>query len=154
MVEKEKQADNFKHIVRIANIDIPGQKQIGISLQKIKGIGANLADVICKLAGIKKSAKTGNLNEKDIAKLDGLVRNPEKSGFPVWMFNRRKDYDTNENKHLTSGTLNFVQDNDLKRLKKIKSYIGVRHMKKLPVRGQRTKSNFRKGKVLGVSKKK
>ncbi len=78
-----------------------------------------MADVICKLAGINKSAKTGNLNEKEIAKLDEIIKNPEKSGFPVWMFNRRKDYETNENKHLTSGTLIFVQDNDLKRLKKI-----------------------------------
>ena len=155
MVEKEKQANNFKHIVRVANVDIPGQKQVCIALQKIKGVGTNLADVICKLAGINKSAKTGNLNEGDIAKLDQIVRNPEKSGFPVWMFNRRKDYETNEDKHLISGTLNFVQDNDLKRLKKIKTYKGVRHQKGLPVRGQRTKSNFRrtKGKVVGVKKK-
>ena len=71
------------------------------------------------------------------------------------MINRKNDYETGEDKHLLAGTLNFVQDNDLKRLKKIKTLRGIRHQRKLPVRGQRTRSNFRKGKgkVVGVKKK-
>ncbi len=71
------------------------------------------------------------------------------------MLNRRRDYETNENKHLVTGDIKFVQDNDIKRLKKIKTYKGVRHILELPVRGQRTKSNFRKnkGKVLGVKRR-
>ena len=70
--------------------------------------------------------------------------------------NRRRDYDTGEDKHLLIGTLQFSKDNDIKRLKKIKALRGMRHQKGLPVRGQRTKSNFRrnKGKVIGVKKKK
>jgi len=72
------------------------------------------------------------------------------------MLNRRKDYETGEDKHLLSSDLAFTKDNDIKMLKKIKSYKGMRHAFGLPVRGQRTRSNFRrnKGKVTGVQKKK
>ena len=71
------------------------------------------------------------------------------------MVNHRKEYESGEDKHLITGTLNFTKDNDLKRLKKIKCLRGARHQKGLPVRGQRTRSNFRKskGKVVGVKKK-
>ena len=58
--------------------------------------------------------------------------------------------------HLLTGNLSFAEENDVKRLKKIRSYRGIRHGQGLPVRGQKTKANFRKnkGKVsLGVAKK-
>lgn len=156
MTEKEQRPADFKHIVRIANVDLPGEKQIRFALTKIKGIGINLADAICNLAQINRQVQTGLLKEAEIVKLNQIAVNPLASGIPVWMLNRRKDYDTGEDKHLLTGNLNFVQDNDLKRLKKIKSLRGIRHIKGLPVRGQRTRSNFRKGKgkVVGVSKKK
>lgn len=145
----------YKHIIRVAQVDIPGNKPIRFSLTKIKGVGIALADVICNLSGIDKQQKTGTLNEQQISKLDEMVRNPLDNDVPIWMVNRRKDYETGENKHIITGTLSFVQENDLKRLKRIKSLRGVRHGKRLPVRGQRTRSNFRrsKGKVVGVKKK-
>ena len=153
--EKQTQDSNYKHIVRIANVDVPGDKPVRISLTKIKGVGINFADVACTLAGIEKQTKTGTLSDEQIAKLNDVVNNPSESGFPDWMLNRRKDYETGEHKHILTGTLNFVKDNDLKRLKKIKTLRGMRHQKGLPVRGQRTRSNFRKskGKVVGVKKK-
>lgn len=146
---------NFKHIVRVANVDIPGEKLIRFSLTKIKGVGVHFADAICIVAGIDKQSKTGNLNDKQVEKLNEVVKDPVQSGIPAWMFNRKNDYETGEDKHLITGNLHFVQDNDLKRLKKIKSLRGLRHQKGLPVRGQRTRSNFRKskGKVVGVKKK-
>ena len=149
-------AETFKHIVRIANIDIPGKKPIRISLTKIKGIGINLADASCTIANVSKDKKTGDLTDGEIAKLDVVVKDIAKSGIPAWMLNRRKDYETGEDTHNLTGTLNFTKDNDLKRLGKIKSLRGLRLQKKLPVRGQRTRSNFRrsKGKVVGVKKKK
>tara|TARA_Y100000310_G_scaffold159115_1_gene158612 strand:+ start:32259 stop:32729 length:471 start_codon:yes stop_codon:yes gene_type:complete len=152
MVEKQ---DNFKHIVRVANVDIKGEKPLKISLTKIKGVGTNLAHVACLLANVSGSKKTGNLSDDEIAKINEVINNPAAAGIPVWMLNRRKDYESGDDKHLLSGTLNFVTDNDLKRLKKIKSLRGMRHQRKLPVRGQRTRSNFRrsKGKVVGVKKK-
>ena len=147
---------DFKHIVRIANVDIPGGKSIRLSLTNIKGIGVTMADAICAISSIPRTTKAGELNEQQVARLNEVVAHLEKAGLPVWMLNRRKDYETRENKHLITGSLNFTQENDLKRLKKIKSLRGVRHIRGLPVRGQRTRSNFRrsKGKVVGVAKKK
>jgi small subunit ribosomal protein S13 len=156
MAENKQPDANFKHIVRIANVDVPGTKPILVALTKIKGIGINFADTVCKLAHVDPKTKTGNLSNEQVEKLNSVINAPEKSGIPTWMFNRQRDYDTNETKHLITGTLTFVHDNDLKRLKKTKSLRGVRHMAGLPVRGQRTKAHFRKhkGKVVGVSKKK
>jgi small subunit ribosomal protein S13 len=157
MAEKqpEKQQDNFKHIVRIANVDVPGDKQIKVALTKIKGIGAILADVICKLAKVDRTKKAGYLTPDEVSSLSKVTNTPVENGVPEWMGNRRKDYDSGEDKHLITGTLNFTKENDLKRLKKIKCLRGARHQKGLPVRGQRTRSNFRKskGKVVGVKKK-
>ncbi len=155
MAETQPRPADFKHIVRIANVDIPGEKQIRFALTYIKGIGINLADAICNLAHIDRLAQAGTLKEAEIAKLNQITANPLDSGIPSWMANRRRDYETGEDKHLLTGNLNFAQDNDLKRLKKIKTLIGIRHIKGLPVRGQRTRSNFRrsKGKVVGVKKK-
>ena len=152
MAEENK---NYKHIVRIANVDIPGAKAIRISLTKIKGIGINFADAICVAAKLNHKKKTGDLSDSEIDQLNEVVKEPHLHGIPEWMFNRKKDYETGEDKHILTGTLNFMQDNDLKRLKKIKTLRGMRHQRKLPVRGQRTRSNFRssKGKVVGVRKK-
>ena len=152
----KKMPEGFRHIVRVANVDLPGDKQIRFALTKIKGIGINFADSICIISGINKTSKTGYLTPEQIAKLITVTSNPAQSGLPAWMFNRRKDYETSEDKHLLTGTLSFYQDNDIKTMKKIKSYKGVRHIQNLPVRGQRTRSNFRKmkGKVVGVVKKK
>ncbi|MAG72967.1 30S ribosomal protein S13 [archaeon] len=149
------QNPNFKHIVRIANIDVPGGKAIRIALTKIKGVGVNLADVVCHLAGVDKQQKAGNLDQASVDKLTDVLKNPLEKGIPIWMTNRRRDYESGEDKHLLTGTLDFAKDNDLKRLQKIKSLRGMRHGKRLPVRGQRTRSNFRrsKGKVVGVKKK-
>ena len=146
---------DFKHLVRIANTDLDGNKVIGYALKNIKGIGFKFASMLCSLTGIDKTKKAGNLSDEDIKKLDAIITDPIKAGVPDWMLNRRKDYEDNSTKHLLSADLTFVRDNDLKRLKKIKCYRGMRHAYGLPVRGQRTKSNFRKskGKVTGVRKK-
>lgn len=147
---------NFKHLVRIANVDLPGEKQIRWGLTKIKGVGINFADAVCILAGVPKMTKTGTLSDEQIAKINYVFTDFNKSGMPTWMFNRRKDYDGGDDKHLITGNLLFARDNDIKLMKKIRSYKGMRHTKGLPVRGQRTRSNFRrsKGKVVGVVKKK
>jgi small subunit ribosomal protein S13 len=146
---------NIKHIVRVANVDIPGHKHLVISLKKIKGIGFNLAKIICNITGINPQTKAGLLADEEISKLDILLRNIKGAGIPIWAYNRRRDYDTGEDTHLVTSSLTFTKENDIKRLRKIKCYRGVRHSRRLPVRGQRTKSNFRrtKGKVVGVKKK-
>ena len=73
------------------------------------------------------------------------------------MKNRQKDFEDGENKHISGADLKLRREFDLKRLKKIKSYKGVRHSHGLPVRGQRTKANFRKNRkksgATGAKKK-
>ncbi|MFH1642892.1 MAG: 30S ribosomal protein S13 [Nanoarchaeota archaeon] len=144
------------HILRIANSDIVGTKQLYIGLRKIKGISFMFSNLICTVSGIDPTKKIGYLNAKEIEKIESILNDPLKFGVPVWMLNRRKDYETGDMKHIISSDLTFVQQNDIKVQRKIKSYKGIRHSSGLPVRGQRTKSNFRKnkGKVhLGVRKK-
>lgn len=152
---KQQQDPNFKHIVRISNVDVPGKKHIRIALQSIKGVGDSLAQVTCNLTNIDIKKKAGDLSDEEVAKLTNVLTKPLQAGVPNWMLNHRKDYDSGIDKHHLSGTLGFVRENDVKRLMKIKCLRGQRHRKRLPVRGQRTKSNFRrtKGKVVGVKKK-
>jgi small subunit ribosomal protein S13 len=154
MIKMEK--DQIKYIVRIVNTDLDGKKGLGIALTKIKGIGKVFSNAICTIADIDPLMKTGKLSDDQINKITSIIQNPKEFGFPIWMLNRRNDYESGEDSHLITANLTFIKENDIKRLKKIKSYKGVRHSKRLPVRGQRTKSNFRrnKGKVQGVAKKK
>lgn len=146
----------FKHLVRIANTDLDGNKPIYKALTKIKGVGFMFSNMICFLTNMDKDAKTGYLKDEEIKKLDEAISSPKKINAPSWMFNRRKDIEDGNDRHIVTGDLNFAQETDIKMMKKIRSYRGVRHSFGLPVRGQRTRSNFRKnkGKVsLGVKKK-
>jgi len=149
-------AEDFKHIVRIATTDLEGNKPIYNALQKIKGVSYNFANAICIKGDIDKTKKTGTLTKEEIAKIEDIIKEPIKNHIPSWLLNRRSDYEDNKDKHLVAATLKFQKESDIKRLMKIKSYRGLRHAVGLPVRGQRTRSNFRrnKGKVLGVKRKK
>lgn len=146
MAQEKKQEQKVQYLVRIASTDLDGQKPIGFSMKKIKGVDASLASAVCIKAGVDRGKKTGLLDKKEIDALDAAVRDPVKAGIPTWMLNRRHDYTTGENTHLLLGELDFTLQNDKKRLSKIKSYRGLRHQWGLPVRGQRTQSNFRKSK--------
>ncbi|MBI4143498.1 30S ribosomal protein S13 [Candidatus Woesearchaeota archaeon] len=153
MAEEQKQ--ELKYFVRIANTDLDGNKPIGHALTKIKGLSFMFSNAVLNMAGIEKAKKTGYLSDNEASKIDEIIKDPSKFGIPSWLFNRKKDPEDGTDKHLTGTSLTFTQDNDIKMMKKIKSYKGVRHILGLPVRGQRTKSNFRKnkGKVLGVKRK-
>ncbi|RLE39058.1 30S ribosomal protein S13 [Candidatus Woesearchaeota archaeon] len=148
--------DKLKHIVRVANTDLKGDKQIVYALTKIKGVGNNFANFVCCAANINKQKKAGALNDSEVEMLNKVIADPISHGAPTWLLNRQKDYDTGEDKHLILGKLTFQQETDVKRMMKTKSYRGLRHHWKLPLRGQRTRSNFRKskGKGLGVQRKK
>ena len=107
------------------------------------------------LKRIKGDAKMKCPNcNADLKKVEEVILNPLKHDIPTWMFNRRKDYDTGNDKHILTSDLKLQKDNDIKRLKKIKAYRGIRHATGQPVRGQRTRSNFRRGSAIGVNKKK
>ena len=157
-MEENKPADkNFRHIVRVANTDLDGSKQIHHALNKIKGVSFMFANAVCNLSNIDRNKKTGNLTIDEVNELTDMVKNPSKYGFPTWILNRRKDYVAGADKHLIGADLKWQVENDIKLMKMIRSYKGVRHMSRLPVRGQKTKNNFRKktGKSsLGVQRKK
>jgi len=147
-------AEQVKGIVRIIGADVKGEAQLFTSLQKIKGVGGSLANAVCKVHKLDRNRKIGTLTDEEIKKIEETLKKPEKFGIPSWMFNKRKDLETGENKHIVGPDLKFTQEQDIKRMIKIKSYKGVRHMFGLPVRGQRTKSSFRKGRTVGVVRKK
>jgi small subunit ribosomal protein S13 len=139
-------------IIRIQSFDIPGSKNILSGLTRIKGISWATSRAICKKLNIPKEKKISELSEKDINNIEEFLKNPD---FPDFLKNRRKDPETGETEHLNGIDLDLRKDFDIKRMRKIKSYKGIRHTFKLPVRGQRTRGNFRKiGKAVGVKKSK
>lgn len=152
-VKKEKETTEIKakSIIRIATTDISGEASIYSGLTKIKGISWAFSSAICATLGIEKERKINNLSEKEINKIEEFIKNPILPGF---LLNRRKDFETGQNKHLITTDLDLQKEFDIRRLKKIRSYRGWRHAIGLPVRGQRTKAHFRKGRVVGVVKSK
>jgi small subunit ribosomal protein S13 len=144
----------FRHIVRVANTDLKGNKQILYAMRKIKGVGIMYSNMVLSMADIDKAKKAGDLSDAEVERINEVLKNPKKFKAPMWMLNRRKDYETGEDVHLLSADLDFEKDNDIKRMKKTKTYKGLRHQWGLPVRGQRTKSNFRRNKGKGMAVKK
>ena len=145
---------NFKYIVRIVNTDIKGEVKLASALRRIQGVGFSYSNAVLKTLNFDENVPIGNMPDSDLKKIEDVVFNPSKYNIPAWMFNRRKDFDTGEDKHILTTNLKLQKDNDIKKLKKIKAYRGVRHSMGQPVRGQRTRSNFRRGSAIGVTKKK
>ncbi len=145
--------DDFNFIVRIANSDIDGQKRTVIGLQSIKGVGKRVADIIAKRANIDPSVKIGSLSDEKVAELEKLVTTYVEYA-PEWAINRQNDYETGNDMHLLGNDLDLVQKDDVNRMKMIRCYRGIRHETRHKVRGQRTRSNGRRGLTMGVSKKK
>ncbi len=146
--------EEFRHIVRVVGSDLDGKKRVDNGLTKIKGIGLRMAGVICKIAGVKKDKKVGHLTEKESETLSKTIEALQEKGVPSWMYNRKRDYRTGKDTHVISSDLMMVLRDDLNRLRKIRSYRGIRHERGLPVRGQRTRTGFRGGTTVGVSRKK
>lgn len=146
----------FRHIVRVANTDLNGTKQVVYALRKIKGVGTNFGHAVCVVLHVDEARKVGDLSEEETKRIEDVILHPSKFNIPAWLYNRKRDVETGVDKHVVGNDLIFVQENDIKMMKKIRCYKGVRHMLGQPVRGQRTRSNFRKnkGKVMGVKRAK
>lgn len=140
-----------ERVVRILSKDIEGGMKIYPGLTKVKGISWSMSNALCKILKLDKNRKIGSLTNQEIEKLSEFMKNPK---IPKHLSNRKSDFETREDKHLIGSDLEFKKEFDIKRLKKIKSYRGFRHMAGLPTRGQRTKSNFRKNKAKGAGIKK
>jgi len=149
MKEKE-----FRLIIRLGGSDLDGNKPVIVALNKIKGISFSFANAICNTLGIDKKMKTGDLTDEQVSKIEEILKEPLKYGFPAWMINLRKDLFSGNDQHLTGPDVSIYQSQTQKLWQKLKTYRGLRLAKGLPVRGQRTRAHFRKtGKKLGVKKK-
>ena len=143
----------FSSIVRIVQTDIPGNKKILVGLTYIKGVSWSISNAICKILNINQSLKISDLKEEDINRIINFLKDPK---IPNYLMNRRNDFETGKNSHFITSNLDMKKEFDTRRLKKIRSYRGLRHALGQPTRGQRTRSHFRSKnkKAIGVSSKK
>jgi len=149
-LKQQKEEEFLESLIRIYGKDIPGNKKVYPGLTYIKGVSWAVSNAICKILKINKDTKISDLTKKQIDEIESFFQKPTLYNY---MKNRQKDYDTGESKHILTNELDMIKDFDIKRMKQIKSYKGLRHSLKQPVRGQRTRSHFRVTKVaMGVKK--
>ena len=121
-------------MARISGVNIPTGKKIHIALTYIFGIGSKIANDLCDQASIDKTKRVNELNDDELNKIREII----------------------DQKHIVEGDLRRQISIDIKRLNDLGCYRGLRHRKKLPVRGQRTHTNARtrKGKAVAIAGKK
>ena len=147
---KKKYMKEEEHVtlIRIMGKDIPGDKTLFAGLTRIPGISWAFANAICKTAGLNKLDKIQDIDKAKIEEIENSIRNPQVPGF---LKNRQKDFEDGEDTHLSGADLKLRKEFDIKRMRKIRSYKGSRHAVGLPVRGQRTKGNFRRNRKPSVA---
>ena len=122
-------------MARIAGVDLPKNKRIEIALTYIFGIGLKISKDIIKKIGISPDIRVKDLSDEDVIKIRHAI----------------------DDEYKVEGDLRTEIQFNIKRLKEIGCYRGIRHIRKLPSRGQRTKTNARtkrgKRKTVGSSKK-
>lgn len=145
-------SEAFRHLVRIRGTDLEGTKKLAFELSKIRGVGINFANAIVKEANLDPTTLIGHLSEDDVKTLENVLFNPEKYKIPHFLFNRRKDMETGEDRHLLTADLALKSKMDIDFLKEIRCWRGTRHSFGLKVRGQRTRTTGRAGRAVGVKK--
>jgi small subunit ribosomal protein S13 len=125
---------------RILGIDIPTNKRVDIALRSIYGVGPLVSKTVLEQTGIDPATRAKDLDEEQLSKITKKLQDVEVRGEKV----------------LLEGDLRRMIGENLKRLKNVKTYRGMRHMRGLPARGQRTQTNARtrKGpkKTVGVQR--
>ena len=121
-------------MARISGVNLPTNKRVKVALTYIYGIGPTTANEICKVVGISDDKRVNKLADDEVSKI-------------------RKYIDT---KYKVEGDLRSEASLNIKRLTDLGTYRGLRHRKKLPVRGQRTHTNARtrKGKGIAIANRK
>ena len=117
-------------MARIAGVTIPAEKQIGIALTYVYGIGPKTAETILVKAKVEPTVRVKNMTDDELGRITEVIS---------------ADY-------TVEGELQRIVVANMKRLKDIKSYRGARHTANLPSRGQRTRTNARtrRGKKITV----
>ncbi len=147
---------NFREKVffRQLRTQVDGNAKIEYGLTQVRGVGRRFSQAIVRVAKLNPNLRIGAIPEKDLNRIEEIILDPVKNGVPNWMVNRKKDLRTGEDLHIIGNRLDISLKRDIDRMKKIKSYKGVRHHQKLKVRGQRTRSTGRHGLVVGVMRRK
>ena len=147
---KNVERSEYMHMVRLSGADMDGSLKFPFALSQMKGISPRMALAIAKIAGIDPDIRFGYLSEKEHERILTIIADPVQHGIPAWLVNRRNDPATGKDKHINGSELIFSLKTDVDRLKKIKSYRGIRHSLGLKVRGQRTRTTGRRGQTIGV----
>eukprot|EP00013_Stygamoeba_regulata_P003822 CAMPEP_0177631610 /NCGR_PEP_ID=MMETSP0447-20121125/1842_1 /TAXON_ID=0 /ORGANISM="Stygamoeba regulata, Strain BSH-02190019" /LENGTH=155 /DNA_ID=CAMNT_0019133107 /DNA_START=42 /DNA_END=509 /DNA_ORIENTATION=+ len=145
---------DFQHILRVLNTNIDGRQKIVFALTAIKGIGRRFSTLVCKKADIDLNKRAGEITPDEINKILTIISRPSQYKIPNWFLNRQHDIKDGTYSQVYSNQLDMKLRDDLERLKKIRAHRGLRHYWGLRVRGQHTKTTGRKGRTVGVSKKK
>ena len=121
-------------MARIAGVNIPTQKKLGVALTYVYGIGSKISKDVCYQANVDANTRVQDLSEAEIKNVSDVIS----SSF------------------LVEGDLRREVSGNIKRLKDLGTYRGARHRKNLPCRGQRTHTNARtkKGKAIAIAGKK
>jgi len=124
------------------------------ALTSIKGVGRRYSNMVCRKADIDMSKRAGELSTEELERLVTIIQNPREYKIPDWFLNRQKDIKDGKFTQVLANGLDNKMREDLERLKKIRAHRGLRHHWGLRVRGQHTKTTGRRGRTVGVSKKK
>ncbi|KAH8919470.1 ribosomal protein S13 [Atractiella rhizophila] len=148
------QNSTFQHILRLLNTNVDGKRKIMFALTEIKGVGRRYANIVCKKADVDLNKRAGELNSDELERIVNIMQSPQQFKIPTWFLNRQKDIVDGKYSQVLSNGLDNKLREDLERLKKIRAHRGLRHYWGIRVRGQHTKTTGRRGKTVGVSKKK
>merc|ERR1712061_982151 len=140
--------------LRVMNTNIDGKRNIMFAITAIKGIGRRYANIVLKKADIDLSKRAGELSEEEVEKIITIMSNPRQYKIPDWFLNRQKDIKAGKTSQVMSNMLDNKLREDLERLKKIRAHRGLRPYWGVRVRGPHTKTTGRRGRTVGVSKKK
>ncbi|CEP10226.1 hypothetical protein [Parasitella parasitica] len=146
--------NHFQHIIRLLNTNVDGRVKIQIALTSVKGVGRRFANIACKKADIDLTKRAGELSSEELERIVTILQNPAQYKIPAWFLNRQKDIVDGKSSQVISNVLDTKFRDDLERLKKIRNHRGLRHYWGIRVRGQHTKTTGRRGRTVGVSKKK
>merc|ERR1711993_42363 len=146
--------EKFQHILRVMNTNIDGSTKVMYAMTSIKGVGRRFASIVLKKADIDPTKREGELSDEEVEKVITIMQNPRQYKMPDWFLNRQKDIRDGKFSQVLSNQLDNKLREDFERLKKIRAHRGLRHYWGLRVRGQHTKTTGRRGRTVGVSKKK
>ncbi|MCJ1460439.1 ribosomal 40S subunit protein S18B [Mycoblastus sanguinarius] len=127
------------------------------ALTKIKGVGRRYSNLVCKKADVdlnKRLPLAGEITSEELERIVTIIQNPTQYKIPTWFLNRQRDITDGKDSQVLANGMDSKLREDLERLKKIRAHRGLRHYWGLRVRGQHSKTTGRRGRTVGVSKKK